>query len=136
MEKKEGTARQRNWFYWTFFRITTTGKYYLLHHMLKSTQYKKLATNALRFTYQNLKPCKSHEEKWNKEHHILIFQFFINKSNILMFFVLFFHVVCRISNFDKWTANHLSQASCTELTLHNHVHFLDMVTQNNLSRFL
>ena len=28
-----------------------------------STQYKKLAPKALRFTYQNLKPCKSHEKK-------------------------------------------------------------------------
>ena len=34
-----------------------------------------------------------------------------------MFFVLFFHVVCKISNFIKWTAKHLVQASCTELTL-------------------
>ena len=30
---------------------------------------------------------------------------------------VFFHVVCKISNFDMWTAKHLAQASCTELTL-------------------
>ena len=36
-------------------------------------------------------------KKWNKEHQILSFQFFINKSSILMLFVLFFHVVCKIS---------------------------------------
>ena len=29
-------------------------------------------------------------KKWNKEHQTLSFQFFINKSSILMFFVLFF----------------------------------------------
>ena len=34
-----------------------------------------------------------------------------------MFFVLLFHVVCTISNSNKWTAKHLAQASCTELTL-------------------
>ena len=29
----------------------------------------------------------------------------------------FFHVICKISNFNIWTAKHLTQASCTELTL-------------------
>ena len=29
----------------------------------------------------------------------------------------FFHVICKISNFNMWTAKHLVQASCTELTL-------------------
>ena len=38
-------------------------------------------------------------------------------SCILMFFILFFHVVCEISNFNTWTAKHLDQASCNELTL-------------------
>ena len=33
---------------------------------LKSTQYKKLAPNALRFTYQNLKFCKPHEKTKQK----------------------------------------------------------------------
>ena len=70
--------------------------------LIKSTQYKKLAPNALRFTYQNLKFAnQSHEKNRNKEYQTLSFQFFINKFNILMFFVLFFHVVCKISNFDK-----------------------------------
>ena len=36
---------------------------------------------------------------------------------ILMFLVLFFHVACKISNFNKRTAKHLAQASCTEFTL-------------------
>ena len=57
------------------------------------------------------------KNKWNNEHHSLSFQFVVNLSCILMFFVLFFHVVCKISNFDKWTATNLVQASCTELTL-------------------
>ena len=34
-----------------------------------------------------------------------------------MLFVLFFHVVCKISFFNVWTAKYLAKASCTELTL-------------------
>ena len=34
-----------------------------------------------------------------------------------MFYVLFFHVFCKILYFDMWTAKHLAQASCTEFTL-------------------
>ena len=58
---------------------------------------------------------------WKNEtkHQTLSFQFFTNRFSILMFFILFFHVVCKISNFNKWTAKYLAQASrsCTELTL-------------------
>ena len=60
-------------------------------------------------------------KKWNKEHQTLSFQFFTNRFSILMFFVLFFHVVYKISNFNKWTAKHLAQTSCTELTLTSRV---------------
>ena len=67
---------------------------------VKSTQYKKLALNDLWFTYQNLKSRKSP----SKEHQPLSFQFFINKSSNLMFFVLFFHEVFKNSNFNRWTA--------------------------------
>ena len=35
--------------------------------LLKSTQYKKLEPNALRFTYQNLKSCKPQEK--TEENH-------------------------------------------------------------------
>ena len=56
-------------------------------------------------------------KKWNKEHQTLSFHFFTNRFNILMFFVLFFHLVCKISNFYMWTEKHMAQASCTELTL-------------------
>ena len=41
------------------------------------------------------------------------------KTKSLMFFVSFFHIICKISNFNLWTAKHLAQASCTELTLHH-----------------
>ena len=54
---------------------------------------------------------------WNKKQQTLSFHFFANRFSILMFFVLFFRVVCKTSNFNKWTAKHLAQASCTELTL-------------------
>ena len=55
--------------------------------------------------------------KWNKKHQTLSFQLFINKSSISIIFVLFFHVVCKISSYNVWTAKHLAQVSCTELTL-------------------
>ena len=44
--------------------------------LVKSTQYKKLAPNALRFTYLNSKSCKPHEKTKQK------------------------HVICKISNFN------------------------------------
>ena len=53
--------------------------------------------NALHFTSQNFKSYQLDGKKWNKEHQALSFQFFINKSTILMFFVLFFRIVCKIS---------------------------------------
>ena len=34
----------------------------------------------------------------------------------LMFFVSFFHVICKISNFNMSTTKHLAQASSTEFT--------------------
>ena len=39
------------------------------------------------------------------------------KTKGLMFFVWFFHVICKVSNFNIWTTKHLAQASFTELTL-------------------
>ena len=44
----------------------------------------------------------------------LVFSF---SSINLAFWCFFFHVVCKISNFNMWTAKYLAQASCTELTL-------------------
>jgi hypothetical protein len=43
------------------------------------------------------------------------------KTKGLMFFVSYFHVICKISNFDMWTTKYLAQASCTELTLRLYV---------------
>ena len=43
------------------------------------------------------------------------------KLKSLMFFASFFHVIYKISNFNLWTAKHLAQASCTELTLYENV---------------
>ena len=39
------------------------------------------------------------------------------KITVWCFLFHFFHVICKISNFNLWTAKHLAQASCTELTL-------------------
>ena len=54
---------------------------------------------------------------WKNETKNISFQFFINRSSILMFFVLFFHVASKISNFIMWNAKHLMQDSCSDLTL-------------------
>ena len=93
--------------------------------------------------------CCSHIKIWNISNHMkqmkkknqtLSFQFFINKSNILMFFVSLFHVVCKISNFDTWTTKHLAQPSCTELTLHWKEYKIDslflFLGQNLLTNYL
>ena len=98
-----------DWRKWPFLRFFD---FLCKYHCVKSTQYKRLAPNALRFTYQNLKSCKSH-----KKYETLSFQFFTNRFSILMFFISFFHFICRISNSDKWAAKHLAQVSCTEFTL-------------------
>ena len=80
------------------FVIRVSQKFVFSH--LKSTQYKKLCDiHKLEFEILQI-TC----ENWNKEHQTLSFQFFTNRFNIL------------ISNFNKWTAKHLAQASCTELT--------------------
>ena len=36
------------------------------------------------------------------------------KTKSPMFFVWCFHVICKVSNFNMWTAKHLAQASCTD----------------------
>ena len=36
----------------------------------------------------------------------------------------FFHVICKISNFNIWTAKDLAQASCSELTLMSFCHWI------------
>ena len=56
-------------------------------------------------------------KKQNKKHQIAKSISEKLKTKRLMFFVSFFHVTCKISNFDMWTAKHLAKASCTELTL-------------------
>ena len=65
---------------------------------LKSTQYKKLAPNALRFTFEVL---QNHMKKQSKKHQNAKFIGEKLKTKRLMFFVLFFfHVICKISNFN------------------------------------
>ena len=49
-----------------------------------------------------MKSWKSHE-KWKKVHQTLSFQFFINRSSILMLFILFFS--CGLQDFKFWYVN-------------------------------
>ena len=57
----------------------------------------------------------NHMKKQNKKHHNAKYIGEKLKTKNLMFHL--FHVIGKISNFDMWTAKHLAQASCTELTL-------------------
>ena len=70
--------------------------------------------------------CGSHIEIWNLANHMKTQKkkyqnaIFINeKWKLRIWYSLyhFFHVICKISNFNMWTAKHLAQASCTELNL-------------------
>ena len=70
--------------------------------------------------------CDSHVEIWNLANDIKKQIKKHQKDNSigeklktkgLMFFDSFLHVICKTSNFNIWTAKHLAQASCTELTL-------------------
>ena len=90
--------------------------------------------------------CGSHNEIWNLANHVKKKKKkhqnarFIDeklKTKSLMFFASFFHVICNISNFNMWTANHLAQASWTELTLQGPISFyyikaFNLVTSCNL----
>ena len=41
----------------------------------------------------------------------------MNTKSLMFFFFHFFHLICKVSNFNMWTAYHLAQASCTEFAL-------------------
>ena len=71
-----------------------------LKNWLKSTQYKKLSLNALRFTYWNLKSCKLH----GKTKHYKSFIDEKLKAQSLMLFVSFFS--CDVQDFKSYYVNH------------------------------
>ena len=52
-----------------------------------------------------------------KNIRLLVFSFSPIDLAFWCFLFCFFHVVCKISNFDMWSTKYLAQASCTELTL-------------------
>ena len=64
-----------------------------------------------------MKSCKSHETNETKNIRLLVFSFSQIDLAFWCFWFWFFHVVCKISNFNMWTSKHLAQASVTELTL-------------------
>ena len=68
------------------------------------------------FNYWNLKSCKPHEKtKQNIKTLDLLVKNWKLGVWCTYFFMWFFHG--KFLNFNKWTAKHLEQASCTELTL-------------------
>ena len=84
---------------------------------LKSTQYKKLAPNAL---WVRILKFGILQTTWkNKTKNIKMINLLVKNWKLRVWCSLFhfFHVICKISNFNMWTTKHLVQASCTELTL-------------------
>ena len=59
----------------------------------------------------------NHMKKQNKKHQNLLVKNW--KIRVWCSLFCFFHVICKISNLNMWAAKHLTQASCTELTLHH-----------------
>ena len=82
--------------------------------------------------------------KWNKEHQTLSFQFFINKSSILMLFVLFFMWFARFhilicepqsiwANFLYWVAPTWSGSLTQSIYLAYHQSWQLMIRTQNIS---
>jgi hypothetical protein len=70
--------------------------------------------------------CGSQIRIWNLANHmkkqkknIKMLELLVKnwKLRVWCFWFHFFHVICKTSYFNMWTAKHLVQASCTELTL-------------------
>ena len=70
-------------------------------------------------SYTKIWNLANHMKKQNKKHQKARLIDEKMKTKSLMFFVYFFHVICKILNSNMWTTKHLAQASCTELTLTN-----------------
>ena len=79
---------------------------------VKSTQFKKLAANALLFTYKSLKSCKSHEKNETMNIRLSVLSFSSINLALLRFLFCFFMWFAR---FQILICE--PQASCNELTL-------------------
>ena len=74
-------------------------------------------------------------KKQNKKHQNARFIGEKLKTTSLMFFVSFFHVICKISNFNMCTAKHLAQAPCPELTLQGQKNLQNLETYSGPNFF-
>ena len=82
------------------WQIRYQGADWLDNYLLsKSTQYKKLLPNALRLTYWNLKPCKSHEKNQTKNMKPLVFSFSLINLTIWCILFCFFMWFARFQIF-------------------------------------
>ena len=73
----------------------------------------------------------SHIKIWNLANHLkkkpikMLNLLMINwKLRVWCSLFHFFHVICKISIFNMWTAKHLAQGSCTEFTLQKIEHYI------------
>ena len=82
----------------------------------KSFLFLKLTRSLLQmlyssYTYKNLKSPRPHEKTKNIKRLDLLIKNWKLRAWCSLFH--FFHVICKISNFNMWTAKHWAQASCT-----------------------
>ena len=56
---------------------------------------------------------------WKNKARNMNIRIFLANWKLRVWYSLFhyYHVICKISNLNMWTAKHLARASCTELTL-------------------
>ena len=89
------------WFFYIFFLFLNTmiscSVYYCKVDSVQEACAKCFAVHILKFEIWQIT-----WKKWNTEYQTLLFQFFTNRFSILLLFVLFFRMVCKISNFNKW----------------------------------
>ena len=79
----------------------------------KVNSVQEASTKCFRFTY--VLELEILRTTWkNKTKNIKMLDLFVKNWKLRFYF---FHAICKISNFDTWTAKPLALTSCTELTL-------------------
>ena len=101
----------QDWKYFHNFKILLhlVGQHFQIFHMFKIL---------LRLVGQDWKYLKK----------IKMLKLLVKNWKLLVWcsFIHLYHVTRKISNFNMWTAKHLAQASCTELTLFTYFYYLSI----------
>ena len=99
-----------NWTRFLLFHVYTKIKGLVKVSLVQDACIKSFLVYLLKFEI-----LQTTRKKQRKKHQNLL----VKKWKLRVWGSLFhfFHAICKISNFDTWTARHLAQASFTELTL-------------------